>query len=120
MAMNLYDFLLSELRTAWVDHSCYQIYVRKQNIYVSEKTIRVICIANIVNPDRYDNFDIKNNPSSTGKFRELINEITGLSDKYGYSGIYVECVHNKFLPAKLIEYGFDNLDYQNYLKITQI
>lgn len=116
--MNLYDFLLSKLRTSWINHSCYQIYVRKQILNISGKTIRVICIANIVNPDRNDNFDIKKNPSSTGKFRELINEIIGLSNEYGYDGVYVECVHNKFLPAKLIEYGFVNLDFQNYLKIT--
>ena len=113
-------FLTSPIRNEYVKFNGLSIYLRKGTILINGEPKNTIQLANITNPRRSTNMEIRPNPKSTGKFSSLMNELERLAKEYGYDGVYVESVLNSFLPDVLERYGYSqvniNAGTKNYWK----
>jgi hypothetical protein len=110
--ISLEEFMKMQERNAWLFECGISLYCRKQKILLDDKLIPVLCIANFTNPKRAKNIEFQENPKSTGKLRELLSVSEAMCKKYHLSGIMIEQVINKWLPYKLVEYGYSV--YPNY------
>lgn len=110
MQYMLNDFVQSKHRSQEIYDCGLKSYVRAQHKVIKGKVYYVLCLANVVNLRRRTNETINNNYKSTGKFRKLIELLLTKAKEYNYDGVYVECVVNEFLPQKLIEYGFEQVN----------
>lgn len=126
-------FMKSPSRNEWITHKGYQIYLRKSE----RKGGKWLDLASIQKLDEKGQpfggsidylprepplvpKDGKLVPSTEptklrparGRFREVVADIENAAKKAKLKGVYVEQIHNKFLPDKLGEmgYGLDAVD----------
>src|SRR5580658_5805098 len=104
---SLEQFLRMEhVNNLYIYYKTIECYMRKGRCVVDREIVSALTIANIINRARSDNIEIDPTPTRTGLFAEFEGLVRQMAVQHGYDGVYVECVHNEFLPAVLLRYGY--------------
>lgn len=100
--------------SVYIQYKSMRVYMRKFAKNVDGRLYRkVLTVANIHNTDRSADYDTYSAVHTrTGLFQEFEQHLRRVAIEYGYDGIYVELVHNEFLPDVLIRYGYKRVNIQ--------
>lgn len=107
---SLEEFLLSPDKQSYIQHKGLKSYTRKGPRMIDGEKKLVIERANTYNPKRLRNITNKAKKKSTGLYRQLDEHTHEMARKHGYDGVYIENVLNDFLPDKLREYGYHQVN----------
>ena len=93
-----------------ISYKTIRCYMRKGRVLIDGEVHTALTIANITNSRRARNGVFNPKHKRTGLFSEFETFVRQMALQYGYDGVYVELVHNEFLPDVLVRYGYKRVN----------
>jgi hypothetical protein len=115
----LQAFMDDRIPNLYVQYNNIDCYMRKGFVLIDGVKHTGLTIANICNIRRSDNYIKLEEYSRTGLFRVFVDRVERAAIKRGYDGVYVELVHNEFLPDVLLRYGYTRVNIRGSGEIQE-
>jgi hypothetical protein len=93
MPLNLAQFVASDRRNAWIREGVLDIYVRRHNLWIDQRGVLVLALANMAS-----------RKPGKGAYRKFLAELQH-SLPQEFAGIFVECIHNERLYEFHVKLG---------------